>query len=121
CGLLDQLSVIYCTKKHALHLHPASTTMHLLPFEMPDHQFVLVNSMQEHELASTEYNKRRQESELALAFIKNAYPEVNSFSDLIPSDLIPLENEMDPVQYKRAMHVVSENQRVALAAQDIQN
>lgn len=121
CGLLDQMSVIHCKKNVALYMHPATQNFEYVSFDMPDHQFVLVNTMVEHELAGTEYNKRRLESEAAFEFIQKQYPEINSYDDLIVADLIPLESQMDPIQYKRALHAVSENQRVKYAVEDLKN
>lgn len=121
CGLLDQLSVLFCVKNNATHMHPASATLYNIPFEMPDHQLVLVNSMVQHELSATEYNKRREESAAALKQIQSLYEGVSSFKELLPADIIPLEDEMDAVLYKRALHIVSENQRVHLAVEDVKN
>ncbi|WP_126972535.1 galactokinase [Gynurincola endophyticus] len=121
CGLLDQLSVLFCVKSNATYMHPASATLNNIPFEMPDHQLVLVNSMVQHELSATEYNTRREESTAALKQIQSLREGVHSFKDLLPADVIALEEEMDATLYKRALHIVSENQRVHLAVEDLKN
>jgi len=66
-------------------------------------------------LASSEYNKRRQESAEALAFLNE-----NGYRNFKETDLEALEkmrSRMKEVIYKRAKHVISENLRVRKAVE----
>ncbi len=63
-------------------------------------------------IATTEYNKRRQQCQDAVAAISEKLGRpLQSLRDVDESELTPLHGKMDQVLYMRALHVVTENQR----------
>jgi galactokinase len=74
-------------------------------------------------LATSEYNKRRQQSSDALAILKTK--GVRSYKEATLAVLEDAAAHMDGILYRRAKHVISENERVrkavvALQADDFQ-
>jgi len=66
-----------------------------------------VNSMVKHELGRSAYPQRVKECRLAAAALG-----ADSLRDVSPQELEHGREALDPVIYRRARHVVSENQRV---------
>jgi len=69
-------------------------------------------------LASSEYNRRRQEATQALEVLKRK--GVRSYKDATTALLESSRGEMDPVPYRRAKHVITENERVRRAVEALQ-
>ncbi|MEE3122894.1 MAG: galactokinase, partial [SAR324 cluster bacterium] len=76
--------------------------------KMPDNlQIAVMDTGTRHELVDSAYNERRLQCEKAAAFF-----EVKALRDLSLEKLRSSEKELDPVVFRRARHVVTENQRV---------
>ena len=71
----------------------------------------LVNSMKQRQLASSDYNKRSDECQSAVSEISKLNP-IDSLRDLDAEGLHRFENTLNDTLYKRALHVISENNRV---------
>jgi len=103
CGVMDQFTAVFAKKDHAILLDTMTMDYEYVPLNLNNHEFVLIDSNVKHELASSEYNKRRMECETILKTLKK-----RSFRDLTEKDIASL----DPTLRKRAKHVLSENERV---------
>jgi galactokinase len=101
CGLMDQMIALLGRRDHALWLDCETLNYHTVPLP-PGCALVMVNTMVKHELASSEYNRRRQECESAAARLGHSLREAT---------LAECEKLPDP-ERRRARHVVSENARV---------
>ena len=126
CGIMDQYISRLGKKDHALLIDCRSNEYELVPFENDDYQIVICNSKVERGLVDSEYNQRRKECNQAVEFF--AAKENHKITALRDVDLETVEkykDELDENVYKRAHHVVSENERVlaskkALEADDMQ-
>jgi len=114
-GLMDQFIACFGKAGHAVMLDCRSLESQALP--IPDDVSVVVcNTMVKHELASGEYNARREQCEDGVRVLARHLPKVNSLRDVTVTDVERLKDELGEVVYKRCLHVTSENDRVHSAA-----
>jgi galactokinase len=112
CGIMDQFISCLGRENHALMLDCRSLTYRAvrLPSEA---SLVICNTMVRHELASTEYNRRREDCEAAARII-------GPLRDLTMETFEQrASNLSDPIR-KCCRHVVSENARVLEAAASLE-
>lgn len=109
-GLLDQLTSI-CGKANHLVLcdfrHPS---VQVAPFGDTT-VFVVADTGVKHDLTA-DYNLRRSSCEHATATIRNHYPHVSALRDVSSELLTACKPLLDDVTYRRARHIVGENERV---------
>jgi galactokinase len=115
CGIMDQYACLFSEAGQVLLLDCRTMTHKTVPLEMGNYEFVLVNSMVSHQLASTEYNARRQTCERGLEIIKKSFPEVNSLRDVRLHQLNEIRAQMDEDTYMKCRYVISEVDRVIMA------
>jgi galactokinase len=114
-GLMDQFIACFGKAGHAVMLDCRSLESEALP--IPDKVGVVVcNTMVKHDLASSEYNARREQCEAGVRILSRHLPKVNSLRDVTVTDVERLKDELGEVVYKRCLHVTSENDRVRAAA-----
>jgi galactokinase len=73
------------------------------------------NTMVRHEHASGGYNTRQRECQEGLRALQQALPEIRALRDVTVNDLEKHRDWSSPVIYRRARHVVTENERVKMA------
>lgn len=112
CGIMDQFACLFGMTNHALKLNCLTSDYEATSFDLTGYKFVLFNSNVPHDLNETAYNARREESYAAIEFLRNKEPDVKSYQDVTLEMLAKYESEMDDVVYRRALHVVSDNERV---------
>jgi galactokinase len=107
-GIMDQFIALRARGGNAMLLDCRSLQDEQLP--LPDGRFawILADTRVRHELASSAYNERRRECEAAATALG-----LSSLRDATERDLDRIEN---PVERRRARHVVTENSRVLEAA-----
>ena len=110
CGIMDQLASARSVAGHALLIDCRSlaTTPIALP---PDVAVVIVHSGIERGLVGSAYNERRQQCEAAAR-----HYGVAALRDLDETVLVAGAGHLDPVAFRRARHVVTENARTLAAA-----
>ncbi|MCL2659978.1 MAG: galactokinase [Acidobacteriaceae bacterium] len=117
CGIMDQFVSVHAKAGHALLLDTFSKKYELLPMnrgKLADCRVVVVNSTVKHEIGGGEYARRRREAEKGQAAIKAKF----GARDLGVATLKQLEAvkpDISYTAYKRAHHVISENDRVRKA------
>ena len=120
-GLLDQFSSIFGKKDNLIFCDFREIKV-LKRVQFPrEYEFVVANSMVKHNLVDSDYNLRRKSCENAVDVIKQKYPEVKALRDVsfkILNDCKELMNFMD---YKRALHIVGENERVLEGIKALEN
>jgi galactokinase len=116
CGIMDQFTAILARENHALLLDCRSHTATPVPMTDPAVTVLVINTNIRHKLAQSEYTQRRSQCETAARALK-----VKALRDATPATLEAARGQMEPVVFRRARHVVSENQRTLQAAQAIQN
>jgi len=119
CGMMDQFVTTFGRSQHALMLDCRSLEYQLLPIPA-DARVVVANSMVRHELAAGEYNRRRADCETGVRILGRHQPTVRALRDVSPADLERHKSELPDPVYRRCHHVISENQRVLIAAQALQ-
>jgi len=115
CGIMDQFTSILARKDEALLLDCRSRTTTPVPMTDPTVSIMIINTNVRHRLAEGEYAKRRQQCEAAARALK-----VPALRDTTLAALEAAQGEMEPVVFRRARHVISENGRTLEAAQAIQ-
>jgi galactokinase len=121
CGLMDQYISALGDKNKALFLDCKTLQYELIPLylEKAELGIVIYDSGVKRELASSEYNKRRIEASSALDILRKC--GVKSYKEMDLEMLEERREEMDDVLYKRARHIISENQRVRKAVEALKN
>ncbi|MFO7899557.1 MAG: galactokinase, partial [Planctomycetota bacterium] len=118
CGIMDQYVALFGEAGSAVLLDCRAAEHQLVPCATDVVKFVVCDTGVRHELATSEYNRRRQECEEgardAARLLKAK--TVRSLRDLDPGDLSELGQELEPVIFRRVRHVVTENARVREAA-----
>ncbi len=116
CGIMDQFIAGFGHAGNALLLDCRSLDYSLLP--IPEQvRLVICNSMVKHDLAAGEYNVRRAECAEAVKIIRQQYSAVHALRDVTPEMLEASKKSLPEIIYRRAKHVVTENQRVLAAAE----
>ena len=111
CGIMDQFICTAAQKDCALLLD--CRTLEFRHVRMPAGVKVLIfDSGVKHELASSGYNRRRQECADALAALRKSGLAALSLRDLSSTDLSSASDNLPPVLVRRCRHVISENARV---------
>jgi galactokinase len=115
CGIMDQFTSCLGRTDHAILLDCRSLGFRYLP--LPESVTMAVsNTMVRHELASGEYNRRRQECEEGVRALRKCDPAIESLRDVTFEQLSSFQRALDATIYRRCLHVVTENQRTLAAA-----
>ncbi|MET8151354.1 galactokinase [Actinoplanes sp. NPDC049668] len=110
-GIMDQLAVASGVAGHLLLIDCRSLDVDPVPLPA-DVRVLILDSAVPRTLAGSAYNQRRAECESALRTLRTADPTVRALRD-VTEDLLTLQqSRLDPVEFKRARHVVTENRRV---------
>jgi galactokinase len=115
CGIMDQFTSILGQANHALLLDCRSRTTTPVAMTNPDVTVLIINTNVRHKLAESEYAKRRAQCETAARVLK-----APALRDATIEGLDAAQGQLDPVVYRRARHVISENERTLQAARAIQ-
>ncbi len=121
CGIMDQFAVTFGQDHQAIKLDCRSLDYEYAPLKSDDYLFVLVNTGVKHSLASSEYNKRRQECQAGVELLQKYYPQVKALRDVNEEMLFEHKDKFTSVIYDRCLYVVQENMRVQLASQAFEN
>ena len=121
CGIMDQFAVGFGRKNHALALQCDTLDYEEVPLVMEGYKLVIANSKIRRELASSKYHERQKECQAALKDIRTQLPiqhlaEMNS--QLFRQHASSIQGD---IPFKRAHHVVTENERVKQAIQLLKN
>lgn len=120
CGLMDQFVSVLGRKDTALFLDCETTDYAYYPLnlEKAGLGILVYDTKVRRKLASSEYNRRRQEATRALEILKRK--GVRSYKDTTTAILESSRKELGQVHYKRARHVITENDRVKRAVEALQ-
>jgi galactokinase len=120
CGIMDQFISCHGVAGRALMLDCRSLETRMLPLP-PDVALIICNTMVKHELGSSEYNSRRAECEEAVSALAKVLPCIRALRDVTAQQLEQHGGVLPAVIYKRARHVITENERVLHAADAFQS
>jgi galactokinase len=115
CGLMDQFVACHGRRGHAMLLDTRSLDVEWLP--LPQGLRVIVcNSMVAHALAANEYNRRREDCETGSRVLAGMFPAVRALRDVSLNELEAARSVLPDRIFRRCRHVVTENDRVQVAA-----
>ena len=120
CGIMDQFINLHGEEHKVLRLDCRSLDYQLYPFERDDIKIVLCNSKVSHNLASSEYNVRREQCEAGVEILRKFDADILNLRDVTIEFLEEHEADLDPLVYKRCKYVVEENNRVVAACEDLE-
>lgn len=115
CGIMDQFANMMGRADEVILLDCRSLDYRYVPFHFSEMELVLLDTGVKHSLASSAYNRRREECLEGVLEIKKNYPAIQSLRDAT----INMVKESIPstsLSYKRCIYVVQENERVLQAA-----
>jgi galactokinase len=115
CGVMDQFASCRGAADRVLLLDCRSLEFRLSPVD-PSVRLVICNSIVHHELAGSEYNRRREQCEEGVARLKTVLPSVRALRDVTIGDLAQHGALLSELVLRRCRHVVTENDRVQRAA-----
>jgi galactokinase len=110
CGIMDQLIVAAGQAGHALLIDCRHLTTTAVPLP-PATTVVILDTATRRGLVDSAYNERRQQCEAVAAFFG-----VAALRDVARNTLTASEPALTPLQYRRARHVITENERTQQAA-----
>jgi len=119
CGIMDPFVSLHARRGHCLFLDCRDLRHELLPCDFKDAVFVACDTRVKHELASSEYNKRRAQCEEAAHVLAEFVPGVESLRDVSIHQFNAYASRIPSPMRERARHVVTENQRVLSARQEL--
>ena len=120
CGLMDQFIAVFGEKNKAIFLDCETLDFEPYPLnlERAGLGILVCDTKVARNLSTSQYNKRREEAHRALEFLKEH--GVPSYKKATVTLLQRNRHTMDDVLYRRAKHVISENERVKEAVQALQ-
>ncbi len=119
CGLMDQFASACGVDGSALLFDCRSTEWR--PVHLPDElALVVIHSGVAHGHADNEYNDRRAACERVVATIAADDPGVALLRDIDLDRLMGYRRRLDPVDFRRAYHVLTENDRVLAAVEALE-
>ena len=121
CGIMDQFSSMMGKRNQVMLLDCRSLEYEYYPLDLQDYELLLLNTNVSHSLADSEYNKRRQECLEGVAILQKQYSQVKSLRDVNIAQLKQAQDKMPDLIYRRCKHVISENDRVQVAVQNLLN
>jgi galactokinase len=109
---MDQFSSTLGEAGKLLLIDCRSETAKLVPLDDPNVAVLVINSNVKHELTGSEYSDRRAQCEQAAALLG-----VTALRDVTTQQLEAQQSKLSEVLYRRAKHVVGENERTVRAAE----
>jgi galactokinase len=110
CGIMDQLISALGARNHALLIDCRSLQTRAVSVPK-DLAVLVIDSKIQRGLVDSEYNTRRKQCEAAAAHFG-----VKALRDVDEAMLAAAESKLDPLVFRRARHVVTENARTVAAA-----
>ncbi len=121
CGIMDQFAVAMGKKDKAILLNCDTLDYEYLSFNIGDHVLAIINSNKERKLTDSKYNERFAECGRALKKLKQVLPAEN-LCDISVAEFEKVKSIInDPVLEKRALHVITENERVSQSKEALIN
>jgi galactokinase len=113
CGRMDQIVSAQARPGHAMLIETASGAITHVPF---DHSVWLLDTGVRHRLTDGQYNRRREECEVALRLVREQGLGVDHLGGIAVSELEALVHVIPAPWSLRLRHVVSETARTREAA-----
>ncbi len=112
CGIMDQFISANGVKDHAIFLDTLLLEYREVPLPSTSVSIVVCDTNKPRGLVDSQYNTRRSECEEAVSIIARFIPGVYSLRDVTLEQLCAYEMELSGTVFRRARHVINENNRV---------
>lgn len=115
-GIMDQFAVAFGAQQKAILLNCDTLKFQLIECDLGQYALAIINTNKSRKLSESKYNERVSECQQALADLKQEISITNLCE--LTAEKFALHKHLitDPTVLKRATHVVTENDRVVLAA-----
>lgn len=114
-GIMDQFAVAMGKDAHAILLNCDTLDYEYLPFEIDDYVLAIINSNKPRKLVESKYNERFNECRTALKQLQQSL-DVTHLCEVTTEDFLKNKHLIpDALVQNRALHVISENERVKKA------
>ena len=112
CGLMDQFISVFGRKNQALFLDCETLAFEYYPLNLEKAGLIILvyDTQVRRTLAASEYNKRRREAGAALDVLKTE--GAAGYKTATLEMLESVRDKMESVPYKRARHIIREDERV---------
>ncbi len=120
CGIMDQFACCLGRKGSAILIDCMSRDFRYIPFD-DKVKIVVCDTGIKRELASSEYNRRRRECERAVEAFGRDLPGIKYLREVSVAEFEKSGQILPDDVYRRARHVVYENERVLRAARTLEN
>lgn len=110
-GIMDQFAISLGKKDNAILLNTSTLSYSYAPFNLGNNLLVIGFTNKKRSLADSKYNQRYSECQEALKLLKTKFLYIKNLCELELSDIENNKDLLGDVLYKRARHVVSEQQR----------
>jgi galactokinase len=112
CGIMDMYASIFARKDTLIKLDCRHNSHEYLPFEAEDFALILINSKVKHNLSSSGYNVRVQESSECINAIREIYNGVVGYRDVSEEMLLSIKNKLPLSIFNRGLYIIQEMKRV---------
>lgn len=112
CGLLDQYSVLFGKDDHVLFTDFRNLTYKTIPLPRHDLVLAITPSGVTHSLSDSAYNDRRSQCFSVAEYFAEKNSSVRALRDVSSKMLESNKDHLDSEAYRRAKHVVTEDERV---------
>lgn len=123
CGIMDQYISAMGREGNLLLIDCRTNDYTLVPFGKGDDVPVILvtNSCVKHSLSGSEYPDRVRQCKAAVEVLKQRFPNINSLRDATMAQLEEVKDKMSDLEYRRARHVIGEDQRTLTAVESLKN
>ncbi|MEG1441776.1 MAG: galactokinase, partial [Oscillospiraceae bacterium] len=122
CGIMDQFASAMGKKNCAIALNCKNLEYTLVEMKLDGIKIVVSNTNRKRSLATSKYNERRSECDVALAELKTALPNIELLGDVRFAEFEEhahlIKNE---TVRNRAKHVIAEDDRVLRSVEVLKN
>ena len=116
-GIMDQFVSANAKAGHALLLDCRSLKFENVPLDTKEVAVVICDTNVKHDLASSEYNTRREECETGVKILRKFLPDIKQLRDVSLRDFEKYKGELPETVMRRCRHILTENERVLEAAE----
>jgi len=121
CGIMDQFASVMSKENKVILLDCKTKEHRLIDANFEPYKILLLNTNVSHNLASSEYNTRREECEEIVRQIALINPSVHSLRDVTKTMLEEHRTKLGDVLCRRGSYVINENHRVLEAAEYLES
>src|SRR5690625_7543327 len=108
CGIMDQFASIHGKRGHVMKRDWRSLEYELFPFRNRNIEILLCDTKVRRELATSEYNIRRQQCEQGVKVLQQYDPAIKSLRDVEIALLEKHKKELELMVYNRSKCVMEE-------------